>query len=162
MQAYNNKAKPLVSFSPARELAFALHDVARLLRTLADQRARELATTRAQWALLSRLQRCEGASQSELANVLDLTPITVARLIDKLDSAGLVERRADVRDRRIHRLHLTDKAAPALEKLGALSEEMMGEALDGLDEATLATMKTGLDRIKRNLKTRLQCGILSQ
>jgi MarR family transcriptional regulator for hemolysin len=76
--------------SPARELGFALHDVARLLRTYSDQRARELGTTRAQWAVLSRLQRCEGARQNELAEALDLAPITLGRLIDKLTVAGLV------------------------------------------------------------------------
>ena len=71
-------------FTPARELAFELHDVARLLRTYSDQRARELNTTRAQWAVLSRLQRCEGVKQSELAEALDLAPITLGRLVDKL------------------------------------------------------------------------------
>ena len=77
------------SFSPARELGFALHDVARLLRTYSDQRARELGTTRAQWAVLSRLQRCEGVKQSELAEALDLAPITIGRMIDKLTAAGV-------------------------------------------------------------------------
>ena len=81
--------------SPARELGFALSDVARLLRTYSDQRARELGTTRAQWAVLTRLQRCEGVKQNELAEALDLAPITLGRLIDKLTAAGLVERRDD-------------------------------------------------------------------
>ena len=139
-------------FARSRELAFALHDVARLLRTFADQRAREMSTTRAQWAVMARLQRCEGASQTELAEVLDLTPITVVRLIDKLDAAGFVERRPDAHDRRIHRLYLTEKAAPALEKLGKLSERIMDQALDGLDEPTLAALQLGLYRIKSNLK----------
>src|SRR5208337_1023416 len=75
-------------FTPARELGFALHDVARLLRTYSDQRARELNTTRAQWAVLARLQRCEGVKQSELADALDIAPITLGRLIDKLAAAG--------------------------------------------------------------------------
>ncbi len=67
----------IASSRPGRELAFALHDVARLLRTYSDQRARELNTTRAQWAVLSRLQRCEGAKQNELAEALDIAPITL-------------------------------------------------------------------------------------
>ena len=74
-------------YSPARELGFALNDAARFLRTYADQRARELNMTRAQWAVLVRLQRCEGVNQSELAEALDLAPITLARLIDKLSAA---------------------------------------------------------------------------
>jgi len=88
------------SFSPARELGFALHDVARLLRTYSDQRARELGTTRAQWAVLSRLQRCEGVKQSELAEALDLAPITIGRMIDKLTAAGIGARIASTLPRR--------------------------------------------------------------
>ena len=147
-----------MALSPTRELGFALHDVARLLRTYADQRVRDFSMTRAQWAALVRLQRHEGASQAELAEMLDLTPITVARLIDKLTAAGLVERRPDTRDRRIHRLHLTEKAGPKLEKLGALGEEILGQALEGLDAETRATMRMGLDRMKLNLKTYLKSG----
>src|ERR1700758_4782329 len=110
------------TISPARELGFALHDVARLLRTYSDQRARELGTTRAQWAVLARLQRCEGVKQNELAEALDLAPITRGRLIDTMTAPGLVERRADATDRRAHRLYPTEKAAPTLVSLGALAE----------------------------------------
>ena len=144
--------------SPARELGFALHDVARLLRTYSDQRARELGTTRAQWAVLSRLQRCEGAKQNELAEALDLAPITVGRLLDKLTAAGLVERRDDATDRRANRLYLTEKAAPALKELGALAEDLMGRALAGLDADDIRAMKDSLATIKANLKTELSPG----
>src|ERR1700690_635938 len=109
-------------YSPAREFGFALNDAARLLRTYADQRARELNMTRAQWAVLVRLQRCEGVKQSELAEALDLAPITLARLIDKLTASGLVERRDDDADRRANRLFLTGEAAPALKHLDILGE----------------------------------------
>ena len=145
-------------FTPARELGFALHDVARFLRTYSDQRARELGTTRAQWAVLSKLQRCEGVKQSELAEALDIAPITLARLIDKLASAGLVERRDDPADRRAHRLFLTEKAAPALSELGALAEDLMGRALSGLDEHAIRTILNGLLTIKANLKNELHPG----
>jgi len=148
--------------SSARELGFALHDVARLLRTYSDQRARELGTTRAQWAVLSRLQRCEGAKQSELAEALDLAPITLGRLIDKLTLAGLVERRDDATDRRANRLYLTEKAAPALKELGALAEDLMGRALAGVDETTVRVMHDGLKTIKANLKNELTAGADSQ
>ncbi len=148
--------KPAIS--PARELGFALHDVARLLRTYSDQRARELGTTRAQWAVLSRLHRCEGVKQSELAEMLDLAPITLGRLIDKLSGAGLVERRDDATDRRAHRLYLTEKAAPALVSLGALAEDLMGRALAGVDETTIQAMHDGLKIIKANVKNELIAG----
>ena len=145
-------------FTPARELAFALHDAARLLRTYSDQRARELNTTRAQWAVLVRLQRCEGAKQSELAEALDIAPVTLGRLIDKLAHAGLVERRADPSDRRAHRLFLTEKAAPTLSALGVLAEDVMGRALEGISEESLRAMLNGLSAIKANLKNELHPG----
>ena len=144
--------------SRRREVAFALHDAARLLRTYSDLRARDLSTTRAQWAALSRLQRCEGAKQSELAEALDIAPITLARLIDKLDAAGMVERRADPNDRRAHRLYLTDEAIPTLSALAVLGEDVMGRALAGLDDATVEAILKGLATIKANLKSELHSG----
>ena len=150
------------TFSLEREIGFALHDVARLLRTFADQRARDLQTTRAQWAVLVRLRRCEGVKQAELAEALDLAPITLARLIDKLTASGLVERRDDATDRRANRLYLTEKAAPALKELGALAEDLMGRALAGLDERDIRAMHDGLKIIKANLKNELIAGAESK
>jgi MarR family transcriptional regulator, transcriptional regulator for hemolysin len=141
--------------SPAKEFAFALSDVARLLRTVSDQRARSLNMTRAQWAVLSRLQRCEGAKQSELAEGLDLAPISLARLVDKLCDLGLVERRDDPADRRANRLYLTGKAAPKLLELSALGEDLMGRALAGVDARSIAAMTQNMSRIKANLKLEL-------
>jgi MarR family transcriptional regulator, transcriptional regulator for hemolysin len=145
----------LTSLSPARELAFALNDVARMLRTYSDQRASEVNMTRAQWAVLARLRRSQGVKQRELADALDLAPITLARLIDKLTASGLVERRDDAADRRAHRLFLTDAAAPTLRRLDALGEAVMGRVLSGLDEAEIAGLRAGLERIKSNLKLEL-------
>jgi MarR family transcriptional regulator, transcriptional regulator for hemolysin len=145
-------------YSRGREIAFALHDVARMLRTYSDHRARELNTTRAQWAVLARLQRCEGYKQSELAEALDIAPITLARLIDKLAAARMVERRADPADRRAHRLYLTDKAIPALSALGVLAEDVMGRALAGLDDATIEAILKGLGTIKANVRNELHSG----
>jgi len=146
-------------FSPERELGFALNDAARFLRTYADQRARELNMTRAQWAVLVRLQRSQGFKQSELAEALDLAPITLARLIDKLSASGLVERRDDDTDRRANRLYLTEKATPTLEKLGGLGEAMLRKALAGLGEHEIAEMTAGLERIKANIKAELNAGV---
>ena len=147
------------TFSQEREIGFALNDVARMLRTYADQRARDLNMTRAQWAVLVKLQRCEGVKQSELAESLDLAPITLARLIDKLTASGLVDRRDDPHDRRANRLYLTEKAGPTLEKLGALGEDLMGRALAGLPPETLACLRQGLERIRLNLKHELHPGV---
>src|ERR1700685_3266264 len=150
--------KRMPAFSPEREVGFALHDVARMLRTYADQRARDLNMTRAQWSVLVKLQRCEGANQSELADQLDLAPITLGRLIDKLTAAGLVERRDDAFDRRANRLYLTEKAAPALKDLGALAEDLMGRAMAGVDESTVRAMHDGLTTMKANIKNELIAG----
>jgi MarR family transcriptional regulator, transcriptional regulator for hemolysin len=149
-----------LSFSPSRELSFALHDVARLLRTYSDQRAREVHMTRAQWAVLTKLRRSEGLKQRELADILDLAPITLARLIDKLTASGLVERREDAKDRRANRLYLTPQATPALKRLDELAEAVLGKALNGLDDQAIANLRIGLERIRSNLKheLKLNCG----
>src|SRR5579872_5207408 len=115
--------------TPNKEFAFTLYDVARLLRTYADQRASEYGVTRAQWSVMARLDRFEGLKQSELAEMLDLQPITLTRLLDRLCDNGLIERRSDPNDRRAKRLFLTPAARPLLEQLGALGEDMMTTAL---------------------------------
>src|SRR5579863_7948877 len=100
-----------------RDLMFLLHDVARLLRVDADKRARAHGMTRAQWVLLIWLERQPGLSQKELAEILEVEPITVARLIDRLEARGMVERRPDPKDRRIWRLHLLPPSAPVLSEM---------------------------------------------
>ena len=98
--------------SHSRELLFLISDVARLLRTYADQKARHFGMTRAQWAVLLRLERREGLNQSDLAEDLDIQPITLTRLVDRLCLNGLIERRADPNDRRAKLLYLTPAARP--------------------------------------------------
>lgn len=144
--------------SRRREFAFLLHDVARLLSTLADQRVRALKMTRAQWAVLSRLERCEGIKQSELADSLDIKPITLTRLIDRLCEHGLVERRADPDDRRVKRLYLLPAARPVVERLSQLGEALMADVLAGLDEPTIELMLAHLSRAKENLRNATQSG----
>ena len=107
----------MLQASRNREFGFILNDVARLLRTYADYRAAQFGMTRAQWAVLVRLDRSEGLNQSELAEMLDLQPITLTRLLDKLCDSGLIERRPDPDDRRAKRLFLTSAARPLLEQL---------------------------------------------
>jgi MarR family transcriptional regulator, transcriptional regulator for hemolysin len=146
---------PVKPMSPGREFVFALHDVARLFRTVADQRARVLNMTRAQWSVLKRLEMKEGVKQAELADQLDLQPITLARLVDKLAGLGLVERRDDPNDRRANRLYLTEKASPVLERLNALGETLVGQAFEGFEIGEIVALAKGVDRIKTNLKRQL-------
>jgi MarR family transcriptional regulator for hemolysin len=135
-----------------REFAFILNDVARLLRTYADYKAAQFGITRAQWAVLVRVDRFEGLNQSELAEGLDLQPITLTRLLDKLSDSGLIERRPDPADRRAKRLFLTAAARPLLERLSDLGEETMANTLAGVDVASVELMVSKLSVVKDNLR----------
>jgi len=141
---------------PHRELAFLINDVSRLLRTLADREVRQFGMTRAQWAVLVRLERHQGLKQSELAEMLDLQPITLTRLIDRLAESGLIERRADPHDRRANRLFLTDAAKPLMARLAALGEELMTGVLDSMAPAKTAVMLKQLEAMRENLRHALQ------
>lgn len=142
--------------SRRREFAFMLNDVARLLRTYADHRAAQYGMTRAQWAVLVRLDLSEGLNQSELAETLDLQPITLTRLLDKLCDSGLIERRADPADRRAKRLFLTPAARPLLKQLAALGEETMNSATEGLSQDDIERMVSELVTVKDNLRRLIQ------
>jgi len=133
------------------DLLFLLHDVARLLRHEADRRAGARGMTRAQWVILFWLQRQPGLSQKELAEILEVEPITVARLIDRLEDRGMVERRDDPHDRRIWRLHLCPPAEPVLHDLHAERADMLRMVSVGLDMDTLGALKEGLCRMKVNV-----------
>jgi DNA-binding MarR family transcriptional regulator len=134
-----------------RDLMFLLHDVARLMRVDADKRARSHGMTRAQWGILIWLERQPGLSQKELAEILEVEPITVARLIDRLEARGMVERRPDPKDRRIWRLHLCAPAYPVLREIDRQRAQMRALATDGLDDATLETMTEALFKMKATL-----------
>jgi MarR family transcriptional regulator for hemolysin len=142
--------------SPSRRFAFLVSDLARLLKTYVDQQARRYGMTRAQWQVLSRLERSEGLKQSEIAEMLDLQPITLTRLVDRLCENGLIERRADPNDRRAKRLYLTEEARPLMDRLAVLGEEVMSEVLAGLDDNDVTQMLTKLGRAKENLREAIQ------
>src|SRR3954470_18710848 len=135
-----------------REFAFSINDVARLIRTYADQQASQFGMSRAQWAVLVRLEANQGLKQSELADMLDIQPITLTRLVDRLCDSGLIERRGDPTDRRAKRLFLTPAAAPVTARLNALGEDLLGEALEGLDTGQIEDLNRKLAAIKNNLR----------
>ena len=138
--------------SPQREFAFLVNDVGRLLRTFADQQARQFGMTRAQWAVLAKLEYSEGLKQTELADMLDLQPITLTRLVDRLCANGLIERRADPSDRRAKRLYLTPQARPLMNQLADLGEEMMADVLAGFDPVRIEQMTASLSGVRDNLR----------
>jgi len=139
-------------FPLEREFAFLLSDVARMLRTYWDQEARKLGTTRAQWAVLARLERHEGLKQSELAEILEIQPITLTRLIDRLCESGLIERRSDPADRRAKRLFLTPAARPVLDHLSEAGAAQMARILDGVSRPDIEAMTANLAVIKEDLR----------
>jgi MarR family transcriptional regulator, transcriptional regulator for hemolysin len=132
-------------------LAFMLSDSARLLRRRFDARAQSLGVSRAQWQTLFALTRMEGTNQANLADYLEVETITLCRMIDRLQEAGLVERRPDPADRRAWRLHLTGKAHPLLDELRMVSEQVVGEALAGIDDDLRAILTAGLAAVRANL-----------
>ena len=123
-----------------------------MLKTYADQRARQFGISRAQWTVLIRLDRCEGLKQAELAEMLDLQPISLTRLLDRLAANGLIERRPDPHDRRANRLYLTPAARPLIEELSHLGEDMMKTVLEGIDDASREQLLRELGVMKDNLR----------
>jgi MarR family transcriptional regulator for hemolysin len=137
--------------NPERTLGFLLHDVARLLRKRFEQNARDLGLTRAQWQVLAHLARNEGIHQGGLADILELEPISLGRILDRLQAAGLVERRPHPKDRRAWLLFLRPKAHPVLEKMRAIGAATRAEALAGVPEAEREQLIHILTAMKENL-----------
>jgi len=133
------------------DLLFVLHDVARLTRTKFDQRARSWGMTRAQCIILKWLNHQPGLSQTELAALVEVEPITVARLIDRLEANGLVERRPDPSDRRMHRLHLLAAADPLLKEIEHYRAESIAHFKAAIPESEWQTALSVLLRIKDKL-----------
>jgi MarR family transcriptional regulator for hemolysin len=152
MQSPTRIPRPL---RPGKELAFTIKDIARLIRTVADQEVSRLGMTQAQWSVLSRLEMHQGLKQSEIAEMLDLQPITLTRLLDKLAKSGLIERRPDPQDRRAWRLYLTDAARPLMDQLDELGGELGAKVLDGIAPAQVKTMLNDLAAIRENLRRAL-------
>jgi DNA-binding MarR family transcriptional regulator len=133
------------------DLLHVLHDVARLMQTRFDRYARAFGMTRAQGLILLRLQHQPGVSQNELAVICDVEPITVARLIDRLEAGGYVKRCADPNDRRIHRLHLLPAAEPILAEITRYRKQTHNELAEGVDPEAWATALKVLQQMKDKL-----------
>jgi len=133
------------------EMLVELYDVARLMRTRFDRWARTYGMTRAQGIILARLARQPGMTQNEMAGLCEVEPITVGRLVDRLEARGLLERRLDPADRRIRRLHLLPASEPILKEIQRYKDEMFREITDGLDEATVDIVTDALLKMKTRL-----------
>ena len=135
---------------------FTLGELFRLIRVYADKEAARYGITRAQWAVLSKVERQEGLKQTELAELLEVQPITLTRLIDKLCDNGWIERRNDENDRRVNRLYLKKAARPLLGKLAGLRSELTATALEGISPADAHRLLTQLESIKENVRNAIQ------
>jgi MarR family transcriptional regulator for hemolysin len=131
-------------------LPFEFAETAHALRKAGDRRAVGMGVTRAQWKVLFRLQRQPGMRQIELADMLDIEPITLSRIVDRLEEAELVERVADPADRRAWRLHVTARAQPLIAKLRCVADEMISEAFAGIDPEHIAITRAVLGRVREN------------
>lgn len=138
-------------YNPDQSIGFVLNDVARLLRRTFNRRVNELELTQAQWQALAHISRREGLKQSQLADILEVQPISVARLIDRMETAGWVERRRDAKDRRAINLYLTDKCEPILKKMQKIASEVRAQALAGIPEKDQQLMMERLLTMRRNL-----------
>ena len=141
-----------MSLDHKRQLVAQLVESSRILRNYIDQRAKERGTTRAQWVVLFRLRTQEGLSQVDLAEVLELQPISLVRLLDRLVEQGLLERRHDPRDRRANQLFLTDAGRRLVDDLDSLRDALAADVLQDIpDEAITTSLKTLRD-IKDRIK----------
>jgi DNA-binding MarR family transcriptional regulator len=136
-----------------RAFGFLVHDVSRLIKRQFDRRARQigLPVTRQQAAVVLNIAGNEGVSQAEVANWLDIEPIALVRMLDKLHEEGLVERRPHPTDRRVRTLWLTPAAHPVIERILAINEAIRQEAFTGLPAATREVLLGGLGHVKSNL-----------
>jgi len=141
----------------SRNFGYLVTDVARLMRTVYDRRVRELGLTRSQWWVMNHLFRNPGATQSELAAILEIERATLGRLLDRLEAKGWVKREDDARDRRAWRVRLTPAAEPVMKKLRRHAAELRSDALAGLSKAeherfvdALLAIKANLSRMQRN------------
>jgi MarR family transcriptional regulator, transcriptional regulator for hemolysin len=141
-----------MSLDLKRQFIAQLVESSRLLRNFIEHRARGRGTTRAQWIVLFRLRAQEGLSQVDLADVLELQPISLVRLLDRLVEHGLLERRPDPRDRRANRLFLTKTGRRLVDDLDSLRDAI---AIDVLRDIPTESIQTSLDAL-RDVKDRIK------
>lgn len=135
----------------SEDLGFLIGDTGRLLRRAFDERVRTKGITRPQWRVLGLLNRFGGSTQVTLAEMMDVEPITLGRMIDRLQDARLVERRADPADRRAWRVHLTPAGEDRLVELKPLANDLFDDAVAGLTDSQQSQLEAMLNVMRANL-----------
>jgi DNA-binding MarR family transcriptional regulator len=146
----------MVGGSVDMNFLFTLGELQRLVRAYADKEAARFGITRAQWAVLAKVERSEGMKQSELAEQMEMQPITLTRLVDKLCDNGWIERRGDETDRRVNRLYLRKTGRQLLGKLSGLRSELTATAIEGINPADAHRLLGQLEQIKENVRNAIQ------
>ena len=141
---------------PAKSLIIQMYDVSRLFRRQMDQRAQELGLTSAQWRVLATVARAEllgeePISQAALAERMDMEAITLSRHVDRMQAAGMIERRPNPADRRAYQLFLTGAARPLVDKFRAMSSACLADALAGVSDEEIALVTDVLTRMHANI-----------
>ncbi len=132
-------------------IGFLISDVSRLMRRRFDERARVIGVTRAQWRTLTVLNRNEGINQGKLAELLEVEPISLCRMVDRLEEAGHVERRRDPGDRRAWQIFLTDRARPLIQQLRTIADGLFEQVLNGIEPAEQTRFIDTLNHLRTNL-----------
>jgi MarR family transcriptional regulator for hemolysin len=132
-------------------LGFLIHDVQRLLRKRFETRASGLGLSSAQWRLMVRVAKEEGISQARLAELLEIEPISVSRLVDRMEEGGWIERRSDAADRRVRMIFPTPKASAAYAEVKSLAGEVYEESLVGVSPQDRRVLISALDAMAQNL-----------
>ena len=148
-----------MSLDLKRQLVSQLVESSRLLRNYIDHRAKERGTTRAQWIVLFRLRQNEGLSQVDLADVLELQPISLVRLLDRLVEHGLLERRHDPKDRRANRLFLTAKGKKLVDDLDSLRDAIASDVLRDVPTDAIKSSLDTLVEVKERIKSLHEKGL---
>ena len=136
---------------PPDNVGYLIGDVSRMLRTVYHRRVEPLGLTRAQWRVLTRLNRLENCTQTELAGALGIEKPTLGKLIERLEAKGWVERRPDARDARTKRLFLTDAVRPLLDEMDMLAGQVLDGVFAGMTPGDEEKLHQLLVRVKANL-----------
>lgn len=140
-----------MSTNEEKSFGFLVHDVARLMSKKFDHRARELRLSLAQCRALNHIRQNEGIHQARLAELLEIEPISLARLLDRMAAAGWIERKPDPADRRAWRLFLTQQALPIFDDIRTLAAELRAQAFAGLEAEEVESLMALMGRIHLNL-----------
>src|SRR4051812_37239398 len=138
-----------------RHIGFLISDVARMMRTAFDRRVRALGLTRSQWLVTNRLHRRPGATQSELAEMLEVEKPTAGRMVDRMEKKGWIVRQPDATDRRVNRLFLSTEAQVIQAGLSQIANQMVDDALAPLADRDREQLAEAMRRIKRQVQAML-------